>query len=71
MRGRSGASGEPAKAQRRKTGARKRRVTVKAVRLRDTLAARILIEEHRIYPEAIQLVLDGGWRIDGRRVVRA
>jgi len=40
MRGRSGASGEPAKAQRRKTGARKRRVSVKAVRLRDTLAAR-------------------------------
>ena len=29
----------------------------------DTLAARILIEEHRIYPEAIGLVLDGGWHI--------
>ena len=36
----------------------------------DTLAARILIEEHRIYPEAIGLVLDGGWHIDGRRFVR-
>lgn len=34
-----------------------------------TLAARILIEEHRIYPEAIQRVLDGGWRIEGRRVI--
>jgi phosphoribosylglycinamide formyltransferase 1 len=34
----------------------------------DTLAARILLEEHRIYPEAIQLVLDGGWSIEGRRV---
>lgn len=34
------------------------------------LAARILEEEHRIYPEAIGLVLDGGWRIDGRRFVR-
>jgi phosphoribosylglycinamide formyltransferase-1 len=34
------------------------------------LAARILAEEHRIYPEAIGLVLDGGWRIDGRRFVR-
>jgi phosphoribosylglycinamide formyltransferase 1 len=34
----------------------------------DTLAARILVEEHRIYPEAIQLVLDGRWSIDGRRV---
>lgn len=33
----------------------------------DTLAARILIEEHRIYPEAIGVMLDGGWRIDGRR----
>ncbi len=33
----------------------------------DTLSARILAEEHRIYPEAIARVLDGGWRIDGRR----
>lgn len=33
----------------------------------ETLAARILEEEHRIYPEAIDLVLDGGWTIDGRR----
>ena len=36
----------------------------------DVLAARILIEEHRIYPEAVQIILDGGWRIDGRRFVR-
>jgi phosphoribosylglycinamide formyltransferase-1 len=36
----------------------------------DTLAARILVEEHRAYPEAVQLVLDGRWRIDGRRFVR-
>ena len=35
----------------------------------DTLAARILVEEHRIYPEAIGIMLDGGWRIDGRRFV--
>jgi phosphoribosylglycinamide formyltransferase-1 len=34
---------------------------------RDTLAARILIEEHKLYPDAIRTVLDGGWRIDGRR----
>jgi phosphoribosylglycinamide formyltransferase-1 len=33
----------------------------------ETLAARILVEEHRIYPEAVGLVLDGGWMIDGRR----
>jgi phosphoribosylglycinamide formyltransferase-1 len=32
-----------------------------------TLAARILEEEHRIYPEAIALVLNRGWTIDGRR----
>ncbi len=35
----------------------------------DTLAARILVEEHRIYSEAIGIVLDGGWRIEGRRFV--
>lgn len=34
----------------------------------DTLAARILIEEHGVYPEAIRIVLEGKWRIDGRRV---
>jgi phosphoribosylglycinamide formyltransferase-1 len=33
----------------------------------ETLAARILIEEHRIYPEAVKLVLDGGWTVSGRR----
>jgi phosphoribosylglycinamide formyltransferase-1 len=36
----------------------------------ETLAARILVEEHCAYPEAISRVLDGSWRIDGRRVVR-
>ena len=36
----------------------------------DLLSARILAEEHRIYPEAIGVVLDGGWRIEGRRFVR-
>ena len=35
----------------------------------DTLAARILVEEHRLYPEAIQLMLKGGWRVEGRRFV--
>jgi phosphoribosylglycinamide formyltransferase 1 len=35
----------------------------------DTLSARILVEEHRIYPAAIAKVLGGGWRIEGRRVV--
>lgn len=36
----------------------------------DTLSARILKEEHRIYTEAINIVLSGKWRIEGRRVVR-
>jgi phosphoribosylglycinamide formyltransferase-1 len=36
----------------------------------DALAARILVEEHRAYPEAVRLVLEGGWRIEGRRFVR-
>jgi len=33
----------------------------------ESLSERILVEEHRIYPEAIQTVLDGGWQIEGRR----
>jgi phosphoribosylglycinamide formyltransferase-1 len=36
----------------------------------DTLSARILVEEHRIYPEAIQLFLDGDWIVEGRCFVR-
>ena len=36
----------------------------------DTLAARILVEEHRIYPQAVGVMLDGDWQIDGRRFVR-
>ena len=36
----------------------------------ETLAARILVEEHQAYPEAVQIVLDGRWKVDGRRVVR-
>jgi phosphoribosylglycinamide formyltransferase 1 len=35
-----------------------------------TLEARILAEEHRLYPEAIGLVVHGGWTIVGRRFVR-
>jgi phosphoribosylglycinamide formyltransferase-1 len=34
----------------------------------ETLSARILVEEHRIYPEAIARILQGGWRVEGRRV---
>ena len=32
----------------------------------DALAARILEVEHRIYPQAVASVLDGGWTIEGR-----
>ncbi|MGH7232906.1 MAG: phosphoribosylglycinamide formyltransferase [Nitrospiraceae bacterium] len=34
----------------------------------DTLAARILIEEHKIYSQAVQLYVDGRLQVDGRRV---
>ncbi len=36
-----------------------------------TLAARILEQEHIAYSEAIALVLGGGFRITGRRLIRA
>jgi len=35
----------------------------------DALSARILAEEHRIYSDAIRLVLSGRYRIEGRRVI--
>jgi phosphoribosylglycinamide formyltransferase-1 len=37
----------------------------------DSLSARILDAEHRIYPEAIQKMLDGHWTLQGRRLVSA
>ena len=36
----------------------------------DSLSSRILIEEHRIYSEAIAWVLRGNYRIEGRRVLQ-
>jgi phosphoribosylglycinamide formyltransferase-1 len=36
----------------------------------DTLSARVLLQEHRIYPEALKIVLEGGWQVAGRRFVR-
>lgn len=33
-----------------------------------TLAARILVQEHKIYPQAVQLIAAGRIRIEGRRV---
>ena len=35
----------------------------------ESLSSRILTEEHRIYSQAIRIVLSGRWRIEGRRVV--
>src|SRR5271169_2860639 len=35
----------------------------------DMLAERILREEHRIYTEAVRIVLEGRWRMAGRRVL--
>jgi phosphoribosylglycinamide formyltransferase-1 len=35
-----------------------------------TLSERILVEEHRAYPEAIRRVLSGEYRIEGRRFLR-
>ena len=35
-----------------------------------TLSERILAEEHRIYSEAVKIVMEGRYKIAGRRVVR-
>jgi phosphoribosylglycinamide formyltransferase-1 len=35
----------------------------------ETLSERILLEEHRIYSEAVRIVLEGRYRIEGRRVL--
>ena len=49
-------------------------VLQRAVAVRDddtaeTVAARILLEEHKAYPAAIKLVLDRQWRLEGRRFI--
>jgi phosphoribosylglycinamide formyltransferase-1 len=35
----------------------------------ESLAARILEAEHRLYPAAVRLLLSGRYRIEGRRVI--
>jgi phosphoribosylglycinamide formyltransferase 1 len=35
----------------------------------ESLSARILAAEHRLYPAAIQRMLSGGWTVEGRRFV--
>ena len=36
----------------------------------DSLSARILVEEHKIYSEALAWVLRGDYRVEGRRVLK-
>ena len=36
----------------------------------ETLAGRILEREHHLYPMAIQLLLNGGWCVEGRRFLK-
>jgi phosphoribosylglycinamide formyltransferase-1 len=36
----------------------------------ETLSARILVEEHRLYPESIRILLDEPWTVEGRRFKR-
>jgi phosphoribosylglycinamide formyltransferase-1 len=45
-------------------------VTVRDDDTAETLSERILREEHRIYSEAVKIVLSGNFRIDGRRVIQ-
>jgi phosphoribosylglycinamide formyltransferase-1 len=47
-----------------------RTVKVEDVDDADALADRILEQEHLLYPQAVQIVLDGGWKLEGRRFVR-
>ena len=36
----------------------------------ETLSARILAEEHRAFPEAVGMLLNDAWAVDGRRFLR-
>ncbi len=45
-------------------------VPVKDDDTEESLNARILKEEHRIYSEAVRIVLEGKYKIEGRRVLR-
>jgi hypothetical protein len=46
-------------------------LAARQVRDHDSLAARILVQEHRLFPRAVARVLNGGWRLDGRRFIDA
>ena len=36
----------------------------------ETLSARILVQEHRLYIEALRVMLEGRWKVIGRRFVK-
>jgi phosphoribosylglycinamide formyltransferase-1 len=50
---------------------RQEAIEVRAEDTAESLAARILEIEHRLYPAAIGDVVRGGWRLEGRRFVPA
>lgn len=46
-----------------------RAVTVEAGDTEETLSARILVEEHKAYVEALQLLCSRSYRVEGRKVI--
>ena len=46
------------------------RVPVLADDTPGSLAQRVLAAEHRLYPAAVQVMLDGRWTVEGRRFLR-
>src|SRR5271169_5454034 len=46
-------------------------VPVKDDDTEDSLSARILQDEHKIYSEAVRIVLEGRFKIEGRRVIQS
>jgi phosphoribosylglycinamide formyltransferase 1 len=44
-------------------------VAVRSTDTAETLAERILEVEHRLYPRAVRLLLEGRCRVAGRRVI--
>ncbi len=46
-----------------------RPVPVRPADTAQSLAARILVEEHKAYPEALRRLLEERWRVEGRRIL--
>ncbi len=47
-----------------------RAVAIDDCRSPEEIAARVLVEEHRIYPEALGLLAEGRFRLEGARAIR-